>query len=220
MKLKTSAAAGFAAVLLLAGCSSSSDESSSDSAASTPTASASEKMSPSAKASAAASAKSSAAASAKSSASAKASAAASEAGTVVEVASGNDDFSTLVAAVKAAGLAETLSGDGPFTVFAPTNDAFEALPKGVLDSLLKPENKDALTKILTYHVLKGKVTSDKVKAGDVDTVEGSKVVIKTDDGVAVGSAKVVTPDVEASNGVIHVIDEVLIPESVDPGELE
>ncbi len=143
------------------------------------------------------------------------SAASEEAGTIVEVASGNPDFSTLVAAVEAAGLAETLSGTGPFTVFAPTNAAFEALPAGVLDKLLLPENKETLTKVLTYHVVPGKVTSDMVTAGDVATVEGSTIAITTDGGVKInGSTTVTAVDVDASNGVIHVIDSVLIPEDV------
>jgi uncharacterized surface protein with fasciclin (FAS1) repeats len=117
--------------------------------------------------------------------------------------------------VDAAGLVETLSGDGPFTVFAPTNEAFEALPAGVLDMLLLPENKDTLVKVLTYHVVPGEVTSDLVTAGDVATVEGSKIAITTDNGVMInGTTNVTAVDVEASNGVIHVIDAVLIPAEV------
>jgi uncharacterized surface protein with fasciclin (FAS1) repeats len=135
-------------------------------------------------------------------------------GTVVDVAAANE-FKTLVAAMTAADLAETLSGEGPFTVFAPTDAAFEELPEGVLDALLLPENKDALTKILTCHVLEGEVMAADVTAGDVETVEGSTVTITTDGGVKVNDANVVVPDVDASNGVIHVIDAVLIPESVD-----
>lgn len=143
-----------------------------------------------------------------------------EPGTIVDVAAGNEDFTTLVAAVQAAGLAETLSGEGPFTVFAPTDAAFEALPEGVLDALLLPENKDALTKILTYHVLAGEVTSDQVTAGDVATVEGSTVTITTDGGVKVNDANVVATDVAASNGVIHVIDAVIVPPDVDVAALQ
>jgi uncharacterized surface protein with fasciclin (FAS1) repeats len=142
-----------------------------------------------------------------------------EPGTIVDVAAGNEDFTTLVAAVQAAGLAETLSGEGPFTVFAPTDAAFEALPEGVLDALLLPENKDALTKILTYHVIDGEVTSDEVTAGDVATVEGSTVTITTDGGVKVDGATVTATDVDASNGVIHVIDKVLVPADVDVSTL-
>jgi uncharacterized surface protein with fasciclin (FAS1) repeats len=102
--------------------------------------------------------------------------------TIVDIAAGNKDFSTLVAAVKAAGFVETLSGDGPFTVFAPTNSAFEALPKDALDDLLKPENKDKLKGILTYHVVSGKVMAADVKAGDVATVNGAKAVITVEGG--------------------------------------
>ena len=142
-----------------------------------------------------------------------------EAGTIVDVAAGSEDFTTLVAAVEAAGLVETLSGEGPFTVFAPTNEAFDALPEGVLDALLLPENEAVLTSILTYHVVPGEVTSDMITDGDVDTVEGQAVTISTADGVTVNGAVVTTADVEASNGVIHVIDAVLIPPDVDPASL-
>jgi len=142
-----------------------------------------------------------------------------EAGTIVEVASANPDFSTLVAAVGAAGLAETLSGPGPFTVFAPTNEAFAALPAGVLDKLLLPENKDVLTQILTYHVVAAEVPSSAVEAGKVKTVEGTEATITTEGGIKIDGATVVTPDVEASNGVIHVIDKVIVPAGVDVSSL-
>ena len=142
-----------------------------------------------------------------------------EVGTIVDVASAGEDFTTLVAAVDAAGLVETLSGEGPFTVFAPTNEAFDALPEGVLDALLLPENEAVLTSILTYHVVPGEVTSDMITDGDVATVEGQSVTISTEDGVTVNGATVVTADVDASNGVIHVIDAVLIPPDVDPASL-
>jgi uncharacterized surface protein with fasciclin (FAS1) repeats len=138
-----------------------------------------------------------------------------EPGTIVDVAAANEDFETLVAAVTAAGLAETLSGDGPFTVFAPTDEAFEALPEGLLDALLLPENKDLLTSILTYHVVSGEVMAADVTAGDVPTVEGSTIAITTDGGVKVNEANVTATDVEASNGVIHVIDAVLVPADAD-----
>ncbi|MEB3311033.1 MAG: fasciclin domain-containing protein [Snowella sp.] len=142
---------------------------------------------------------------------AKTQAAASTA-TIVEVASSNDSFKTLVEAVKAADLVETLSGKGPFTVFAPTDKAFKALPKGTLESLLKPENKSKLQKILTYHVVSGEVTSNQIRPGQVKTVEGSPVTVSIKDGkVMVGSAKVTSADIDASNGVIHVIDQVLLP---------
>ncbi len=133
--------------------------------------------------------------------------------TIVDIAAGNEDFSTLVAAVKAAGLVETLSSKGPFTVFAPTNDAFNKLPKGTVESLLKPENKDKLISILKYHVVSGKVmAADVVKLDEAKTVQGQSVKISTgSDGVTVNKSKVVKTDIEASNGVIHVIDSVLLP---------
>lgn len=135
-----------------------------------------------------------------------------ETGTIVEVAAANPSFTTLVAAIKAAGLVETLSGKGPFTVFAPTDKAFAALPKGTLETLLKPENKAKLQKILTYHVISGKITSKTIKSGDPKTVEGSALPIVVKGGkVMVGNAQVVAADVDASNGVIHVIDTVLLP---------
>ena len=145
---------------------------------------------------------------------------AAEAGDIVAVASGNPDFSTLVAAVQAAGLVETLQGAGPFTVFAPTNAAFEALPAGLVDKLLLPENKDLLVKILTYHVVAGKVMAADVTAGDVASVEGQNITVTTNDGgVQVNGANVVAADVAASNGVIHVIDAVILPPDVDPSAL-
>ncbi|WAC18974.1 fasciclin domain-containing protein [Luteolibacter sp. SL250] len=134
--------------------------------------------------------------------------------TVVEVASSDPQFSTLVAAVKAAGLAETLSGKGPFTVFAPTNDAFAKLPAGTVDSLLKPENKEKLTAILTYHVVPGKVMAADVKAGEVKTVNGDTATISASGGkVMIDKATVTKTDIAASNGVIHVIDSVIMPET-------
>jgi uncharacterized surface protein with fasciclin (FAS1) repeats len=134
-------------------------------------------------------------------------------GTIVEIASGAPNFKTLVAAVKAAGLADTLSGKGPFTVFAPTDAAFAKLPAGTVDTLLKPENKEKLKAILLYHVVAGKVLSTDLKAGNVKTLEGQDVKIDLADGVHVNDAKVVKADIIASNGVIHVIDTVLIPPS-------
>ena len=135
---------------------------------------------------------------------------------IVDVAAAAPNFKTLVAAVKAAGLVETLKGDGPFTVFAPTDAAFAKLPKGTVESLLKPENKAKLVAILTYHVVKGKVLAAdvlKLKSGTkVATVEGKYVVIKHGKaGVMVNNAKVIKTDIEASNGVIHVIDTVMMP---------
>ncbi len=122
------------------------------------------------------------------------------------------DAKTLAAAVKAAGLVETLQGDGPFTVFAPTDAAFTAIQSEV-DKLLKPENKSKLSKILTYHVISGKLKAADLKDGqELTTVEGSKLKVSVKDGkVTVGNAKVTTADISASNGVIHVIDKVLLP---------
>lgn len=133
--------------------------------------------------------------------------------TIVDVAASNPEFSTLVAAVKAAGLAETLSSKGPFTVFAPTNAAFAKLPAGTVASLLKPENKDQLVAILTYHVVSGKVkAADVVKLKAATTVNGKAVNIAAGHhGVKINDANVTATDIKASNGVIHVIDSVLIP---------
>ena len=134
---------------------------------------------------------------------------------IVDTAAGNKDFSTLVAAVQAAGLVETLKSKGPFTVFAPTNAAFAKLPAGTVESLLKSENKATLVKILTYHVVSGKVlAADVVKLNGkmVKTVQGSDVTITVADGkVKVNDSNVVATDIETSNGVIHVIDTVLLP---------
>jgi transforming growth factor-beta-induced protein len=142
-------------------------------------------------------------------------------GDIVEVASTTDGFSTLVAAVTAAGLVETLQGEGPFTVFAPTDEAFAALPAGILDALLLPENKDVLVQILTYHVVSGKVMAADVAAGDVPSVEGSPITVTVDGGKVMlnGSANVVATDVAASNGVIHVIDAVILPPGLDVSSL-
>ncbi len=142
------------------------------------------------------------------------------AGDIVAVASSNPDFSTLVAAVAAAGLVETLQGAGPFTVFAPTNEAFAALPAGLVDKLLLPENKAVLVQILTYHVVSGKVMAADVTAGDVPTVEGSNIAVTVDGGVKLnGSSNVIATDVAASNGVIHAIDAVLLPPGLDVSAL-
>ncbi len=132
---------------------------------------------------------------------------------IVETAVAAGSFNTLAAALKAAGLVETLQGDGPFTVFAPTDAAFEKLPEGTVASLLKPENKDKLVSILTYHVVAGKVKAeDVVELDSAETVEGSSVTINVKNGtVYVDKAKVAKADVMASNGVIHVIDSVMLP---------
>ena len=129
---------------------------------------------------------------------------------IVDTAVNAGSFSTLVAAVKAAGLVDTLKGAGPFTVFAPTDEAFAKLPAGTVDSLLQDIPK--LKKILTYHVVAGKVlAADVVKLKSAKTVEGTDVTIDASNGVKINDAKVATPDVAADNGVIHIIDTVLIP---------
>jgi len=133
-------------------------------------------------------------------------------GDIVAVASSAGSFKTLVAAVKAAGLVETLQGKGPFTVFAPTDEAFAKLPVGTVEDLLKPENKDKLVAILTYHVVPGKVMAADVKTMMAKTVNGKELSLKVEDGkVTVNNATVIKTDVAASNGVVHVIDTVLIP---------
>ncbi|SMX33921.1 fasciclin domain-containing protein [Maliponia aquimaris] len=131
---------------------------------------------------------------------------------IVDTAAGAGTFETLLAAATAAGLVDTLKSEGPFTVFAPTDAAFAALPAGTVEDLLKPENKDKLVAILTYHVVAGKVMStDLVDDMKAATVEGSEITIDLDNGVMVDEASVVTADIEASNGVIHVIDKVIMP---------
>ena len=141
--------------------------------------------------------------------------------TIVDVAAANGSFNTLVAAIQAAGLEETLSSEGPYTVFAPTDEAFAALPEGTLDQLLLPENQEALTEILTYHVVEGAVPSSEIESGAVPTVEGEDLNVAVDaNGVMVNdTATVVQPDVAADNGVIHVIDTVLLPPTFDPASL-
>lgn len=132
---------------------------------------------------------------------------------IVDTAVAAGSFNTLVAAVKAAGLVETLKGDGPFTVFAPTDEAFAKIDKDTLNSLLQPENKDKLVAILTYHVVPGAVkAADVVKLHEAETVQGSTVDIKVADGkVMVDNANVIKTDIVTSNGVIHVIDSVIMP---------
>jgi len=134
---------------------------------------------------------------------------------IVDTAAGAGQFNTLVAAVKAAGLVETLKGEGPFTVFAPTDEAFSKLPAGTVESLLKPENKDKLVAILTYHVVPGKVmAADVVKLHSAKTVQGQDVKISASQGgVMVDGAKVIKTDISTTNGVIHVIDSVILPQS-------
>lgn len=133
---------------------------------------------------------------------------------IVAVAAGAENFKTLVAAVRAAGLVETLQGKGPFTVFAPTDEAFAKLPAGTIENLLKPENRDKLTAILKYHVVPGKVMAADVKTMEVKTAQGQSIKLKvTDSGVTVDNAKVIKTDLLAENGVIHVIDSVILPNS-------
>lgn len=137
---------------------------------------------------------------------------AAQAQDIVDVAAKNGSFTTLVKAVQAAGLVDTLKGKGPFTVFAPTDAAFAKLPAGTVEDLLKPENKQKLVSVLTYHVVPGKVMAKDVKSGPAKTVQGSNVTLKADGGkVMVDNATVTTADVAASNGVIHVIDTVILP---------
>lgn len=138
---------------------------------------------------------------------------------IVALAVATPDLSTLVTAVQAADLVETLQSEGPFTVFAPTNEAFAALPDGTLDTLLQPENKDQLVAILTYHVVAGEVMSSDLSDGQVvETVQGNSLTVSIRDGnvylvdATGGEAQVVTPDVKASNGVVHVINSVVLPE--------
>jgi uncharacterized surface protein with fasciclin (FAS1) repeats len=132
---------------------------------------------------------------------------------IVDIAAGAGQFKTLVAAVKAAGLVDTLKGPGPFTVFAPTDEAFAKLPPGTVDMLLKPENKTKLTSILLYHVVAGNVmAADVVKMSSAKTAEGRKVTIRAmNGGVTVNNAHVTKTDIACSNGVIHVVDTVLMP---------
>lgn len=133
---------------------------------------------------------------------------------IVDTAAGAGSFGTLVAAVQAADLVDTLKGDGPFTVFAPTDEAFAALPEGTVESLLLPENKEQLVAILTYHVVPGKVMSADIAGQElsVATVQGSEADINATDGVTIDGATVTQADIEATNGVIHVIDAVILPE--------
>ncbi len=133
---------------------------------------------------------------------------------IVETATAAGTFETLLAAAAAADLVETLKGTGPFTVFAPTDEAFAALPEGTVETLLLPENKDQLAAILTYHVVPGKVMSSDIAGQElaVATVNGAEIDVNATDGVTVNGANVVTADIEASNGVIHVIDAVILPE--------
>lgn len=135
-----------------------------------------------------------------------------QAGNIVEVASGSEQFNTLVQAVQAAGLADTLSdSSSSYTVFAPTDEAFNQLPEGTLDYLLQPENQETLQQVLSYHVVPKVVTSSEISGGNVDTLNGGLATAVTDMGVVINNASVIKPDIEASNGVIHAVNRVLLP---------
>ncbi len=144
-----------------------------------------------------------------------AAATAAKAADIVDTAVSAGSFNTLVAAVKAAGLVDTLKGDGPFTVFAPTDEAFKKLPAGTVEDLLKPENKDKLIAVLTYHVVPGKVMSGDIAGKKLSpkTVQGSEVMIDASSGVKIDNANVTKADIVTDNGVIHVIDAVILPKS-------
>lgn len=134
--------------------------------------------------------------------------------TIVDIASGSENFSTLVEAVKAANLAGTLSEPGPYTVFAPTNEAFASLPDGALEFLLEPENEDLLSQVLTYHVVSGETLSTELATGGIDALSGGLAVGVFDSGVVINNASVTQADIQASNGVIHQVNRVLIPEAL------
>ncbi|MEN9206924.1 MAG: fasciclin domain-containing protein [Gloeomargarita sp. GMQP_bins_120] len=134
-------------------------------------------------------------------------------GNIVQVAQQAGQFKTLVQAVQAAGLVDVLSGPGPFTVFAPTDDAFAALPPGTLENLLKPENREKLRAVLTYHVVPGRVTSKDLKAGPLKTVQGQSLTVSLTEQPQVDNARILQADIPASNGVIHVIDQVVLPKN-------
>jgi uncharacterized surface protein with fasciclin (FAS1) repeats len=136
-------------------------------------------------------------------------------GNIVAIASGNQNFNTLTQAIQAAGLAETLSGQGPYTVFAPTEEAFAQLPNGTLQFLLQPENRDLLRQVLTYHVVEGEVPASQIETGVVEAMGGGLAVrVTPDNRVIVNNASVTQADIQASNGVIHVVNRVLLPESL------
>ena len=134
---------------------------------------------------------------------------------IVEIAAGTESLTTLVTAVKAAGLAETLQSEGPFTVFAPTNDAFAALPEGTLEKLLRPENKDKLVQVLTYHVIPAKIMSGDLKTGmKAKTASGEDIMVDLSKGVMINNATVKKADIKATNGVVHIVDQVILPPTV------
>lgn len=138
-----------------------------------------------------------------------------EAGNIVEVASGSESFSTLVTALEAAGLGDTLAdSNSSYTVFAPTNEAFSQLPEGALEYLLQPENKEVLQQVLSYHVVPEVVASSDISGGEIESLDGGLVTEVSDEGVTINNASVTTPDIQASNGVIHGINRVLLPGSL------
>lgn len=143
----------------------------------------------------------------------------SDSRTIVDKAVEAGQFNTLAAALEAAGLTETLSGEGPFTVFAPTDEAFAALPEETLTALLQPQNRELLASILTYHVIQGKVLAEDVTSGEVPTIQGESLTTRvTETGVMVNTAQVVATDIIADNGVIHVIDSIILPPSMLSGD--
>ncbi|MFM7363506.1 MAG: fasciclin domain-containing protein [Cuspidothrix sp.] len=133
---------------------------------------------------------------------------------LIVLANDNGSFKTLIKALTAAGLIDTLQGEGPFTIFAPTDEAFAKLPQDALQDLLKPENKEVLIKVLTYHVVSGKVLSSDLKSGEVKTLQGDPMTVKVNNGVQVNDATVTKADIEGSNGVIHQIDNLILPPSL------
>ena len=133
---------------------------------------------------------------------------------LIVLANDNGSFKTLVKALTAAGLIDTLQGEGPFTIFAPTDAAFAKLPQDALQDLLKPENKEVLIKVLTYHVVSGKVLSSDLKSGEVKSLQGDPITVKVNNGVQVNDATVTKADIEGSNGVIHQIDNLILPPSL------
>lgn len=147
--------------------------------------------------------------------------AANEESTIADIATSSESLTTLAAALEAADLADTLAGEGPYTVFAPSDEAFAALPDGVVDALLAPENRDLLIQVLTYHVVPEEVTSDQLATGPVPTVEGSPIQVEVgDSGVMINQASVIQPDIMASNGVVHVIDQIILPPELTQAPVE
>ena len=141
-------------------------------------------------------------------------------GNIADVAMASDSFETLITALETAGLATMLSGGGPYTIFAPTDEAFAALPEGAVEKLLMPESREVLAQILTYHVVPGELTAADLVSGSVATVEGSEVTVAIEETVKVNEATVITPDIPASNGIIHAIDRVIMPPALFAATIE